>query len=81
MTAKAQLFTYHGDQLVPVSKAEVRRWVKRVREDLREVEWSLRGPGVVILTLQAAASDAAGAAAELQTIAEATLAVAEGVTA
>ena len=77
-----QLANYDGDDPRPISLAEALRWVRRVREDLRTVEATLtelRRADLADPNLPAAltrlvdfANDAAGSAAELQNIADAT---------
>ena len=58
--------TYLGE---PATKAAVRDWMKRVREDLRDLEAALRADDWA--TVLDVAQDASGAAAEIETIAAA----------
>lgn len=66
------LLKYDGDQPVVVSKAEVRRWAQRIREDLRAIQTAIDNDDISALV--DFAHDASGSAAELESIADATAA-------
>jgi HPt (histidine-containing phosphotransfer) domain-containing protein len=65
-----RLMKYNGWETSPSSKAEVRRWAARIREDLRDIARAIEAEDINALV--EFAHDASGAAAELEAIAEAT---------
>lgn len=76
MSAAFSFYRYDGIEPVKITKTEAREWVRRVREDLRGFEEALASHDLA--GLKDYADDAAGAAAELQSIAEATIEKQEG---
>lgn len=59
-----------GGEIVASSKAEVRRWAQRIREDLRAIDRAIENDDIDALV--DFAHDASGSAAELENIADAT---------
>lgn len=65
-----RLMKQDGDEAVPSSKAEVKRWAQRIREDLRDIERAIAADDIDALV--EFAHDASGAAAEIENIADST---------
>lgn len=59
-----------GAEVKPITKAKVREWIKRTREDLRFIEHALASNDVG--TFVEFAHDASGSAAELENVADTT---------
>lgn len=71
-----QYHRYDGDTPEKITKAVVRDWIKRVREDLRAAEAALCSNDID--GFRVAVEDASGATGELFGIADATIVLADG---